>query len=77
MPDASRYIFEGSVAIVVIKVCDDPGGKSSRAADDRHAFPRTIGVLTGLGSARMVELEVVRDEQIQMAVAIIIDPGCA
>ncbi len=69
-------IGEGTVAIVVIEG-GNAGGQAARAAVDRNSFPIAVRVFAGLRNRFGVELEVVGDEEIEAAVAVVIDEGAA
>ncbi len=76
MPDFLRDIGESAVSIVVVK---DVGvaGKPARAAHHRDAFPLTAAGSPDGGSLRGIKLDVIADEQIEVAVAIIVEKSAA
>jgi hypothetical protein len=47
------------------------------AAPDGHAFPVAVGTAAGFGDAGGVEIDVVGDEDIEQAVAVVVDEGAA
>src|SRR5580704_10546558 len=51
--------------------------KSARSAFDGDAFPIAIDVVAGFGHALEIEIDIVGNEEIKMAVAVVIDEGCA
>src|SRR6185312_15404904 len=53
------------------------GGKSARTAVDRDAFPGAVGILAGLGKMRQIERDVVGDEEIEPAIAVVVDEAAA
>ena len=69
-------VFEGAVAAIVIEdiFC---GGQTLRAAHHGSAFPHAGGALTGSGRGREIEVDVVGDHEIEMAVAVVVDEGAA
>ena len=71
-----RDIGKRSVAVVVIKNVG-VAGQSARAAHHRDAFP--LAVEASVGGRRFVgiEFDVVADEEIQVAVAVVVEPGAA
>ena len=71
-----RDIGESSVAVVVIENVG-VAGETARAAHDRNSFPLAKRLARGRRSFCGIELDVVADEKIQMAVAIVIEPGAA
>src|SRR6185437_7600663 len=62
---------------VVVKKIATAWDQSARAAFHRHAFPVAVRGGTWFWKRVQIERQVVGDEKIQMAVAIIIDPGAA
>src|SRR6266567_2098065 len=69
-------IFESAVAKIVIKDIFRPR-QATRAAHHRHAFPHAGGPLAGSGGGGQIEIDVVGDEQIELAVAVVVDKGAA
>ena len=65
-------IFESAVAKIVIKDIFRPR-QATRAAHHRHAFPHAGGPLAGSGRGGQIEIDVVGDEQIELAVAVVVD----
>src|SRR5271167_4017890 len=69
-------VFEGAVtAVVVENICC--GGESLWAAHDRDAFPDAGGALTGSGCGGEIEVDIVGDHYIEVAIAIVVDEGAA
>ena len=75
MPAASGDIGERAVAIVVIQNVL-AALQARRAAGNHHAF---VEARAGFGHrrGRQIEIDVVGDEQIEVAVAIVIDEGAS
>src|SRR5579863_67088 len=73
-PGRLADVGECAVSIVAVQIlpCER---QSSRAALHRNASPIAVDVLSGLGHAGEVEVQVIRDEKIQMPVTIVIDEG--
>ncbi len=69
-------VGEGAVAIVVIEAIIFLW-KAHGTAVHLNAFPVAGRIFAGLDRLIEIEDQVVRDEQIQMAVAVVIDPGAA
>src|SRR4051794_14898096 len=69
-------IGEGAVSIVAIKGMD-AAREPARAALDGNSLPGAIHVRTGLGDAIHVELQIIGDEEIEVAVAVVVDPSAA
>src|SRR5207253_1784941 len=62
-----------AVAIVVEEL-NRAGGEAARTAIHRHALPGAVRILTGLRKLIESGIEVVCDEEIEMAVAIVVEP---
>ena len=71
-----RDIFELAVAEVVIEHVRRPL-EPARTAHDGHALPHAAGSLAGLGHVLDVEVDVVGDGDVELAVAIVVDEGAA
>src|SRR5216683_2966269 len=69
-------IFENAVAKIVIKNIFRPR-QAAWAAHHRHAFPHAGGPLAGSGRGGQIEIDVVGDEQIELAVAVVVNKGAA
>src|ERR1041385_8908291 len=54
-----------------------PGRQAARTALHRNSVPVAIAVRARLGDVRGIKLHVVRNEQIEMAVAVVIEKGAA
>jgi hypothetical protein len=52
-------------------------GEAARAAHDGDAFPHAAGAGAGFGSGGEIEVDVVGDDQVELAVAVIVDEGAA
>ena len=76
MPDALRDVAERAVAVVAIEQVR-VGGQALRPAVDRNALPQAVGALPGSGAVGEVEAQVVGDEQIEPAVAVVVDERAA
>ena len=74
--DAGLPAHVGERAVtVVVKQFDESGGQAARTAVHRHALPAAVGVLARLGQLFKRGAEVIGDEEIETAVAIVVDPG--
>ena len=75
IPGRLGNVGEGSIAVVVIQNVL-AALQSRRPARDHHAF---VEARTGFGHGRgrQIEIDVVGDEQIEVAVAIVVDEGAA
>src|SRR6266704_1847201 len=69
-------VGKGAVAVVVEENVG-VAGSTTRAAHDGDAFPLALGGLGLGGSFFRVELDVIADEKIEAAVAVVIEPGTA
>ena len=69
----AAHVGERAVAVVA-KQLSTPGGQPARTAVHRHPFPPAVRVLTRSGQLLECRLEVLRDEEIEPAVAIVVDP---
>ena len=69
-------VGERAVAVVV-KELHGSGRQAARPAVHRHALPVAVRVLAGLRQLLERRVQVVRDEQIEAAVAVVVDPGAA
>ena len=69
-------VGERAVAVVVVERVVRRG-QSARAADDHHALPFAILAAAGLRGLIQIEVHVVGDENIEVAVAIVIDKRAA
>ena len=69
-------VFEFSVSQIVIKNVFRPW-QAARTAHDRHAFPDAGRAFARGGGGGEIEVHVVGDHQVEMAVAIVIDEGAA
>src|SRR6266436_2478035 len=67
-------VLERAVAPVVVEDVLR-AGKSAGSAHHGHSFPHAGRALTGSGSGRKVEVDVVGDHEIEVAVAIVVNPG--
>ena len=58
---------------------EDVGGvlEAARAAHDGHAFPDAAEALSGRGDLVEIEVDVVGDGDVELAVAIVVDEGAA
>ena len=76
--DARRLgdIGKGAVAVVV-KERMEAGREAARTAVHPHVPEHAVLVLSGLRRAVRIEIEVVGDEQVEPAVAVVVDPGAA
>jgi hypothetical protein len=52
-------------------------GQATGTTVDRDALPIAVSARTGAGYVIEIELEIVRDEQVEMAIAIVIEEGAA
>src|SRR5437667_201301 len=52
-------------------------GKPAGAAVHVHVLERTVYILTRLWRTTLIEIEVVRNKQIELAIPVIVDPGAA
>src|SRR4029077_6289430 len=66
-------VLERAVAAIVVEDVLR-AGKSAGAAHHGHAFPHAGRTLAGSGSGRKVEVNVVGDHEIEVAVAIVVYP---
>ena len=69
-------VGESAVAVVVIELVAR-AFQSHGAAEDGLAFPVAGGGAGGIVELRGVEVNVARDEKIQVAAAIVVDEGAA
>ncbi len=69
-------VFEFAAAEVVIK---DIGcaGQAARTAHDGDALPHAAEASAGLGSCCQIEVDVVGDDEIEFAVAVVVDESAA
>ena len=69
-------VFKGAVAVVVIEniFCS---GQSLRAAHHGDAFPHTGGAIAGSRGGGEIEVHIVGDHEVEMAIAVVIDEGAA
>ena len=76
---ADVFELTGSSASAAEIVIDHVGraGKAARTAHDGDAFPHATGASAGLGSCREIEVDVVGDDEIEFAVAVVVDEGAA
>src|ERR1035438_7733627 len=65
-------VFKRAIAAVVIEDVLR-AGQSARAAHDGNAFPDAGRPLSGRRGGREIEVHVIRDDQIEAAVAVIVD----
>ena len=70
------YVFESAVAFVVVENILR-ARQPARAAHHGNALPDASGALAGRGSGGQIEVHVVRDHQIEFAVAVVIDECAA
>ena len=68
-------VGEGAVAVVVVEDVL-AAGKAGRAAGDEHALVGA-GAVFGEGRGLEVEVDVVGDEEVEVAVAVVVDEGAA
>src|SRR5438874_10055958 len=70
------YVLKLSATKIVIEdvLCS---GQATRSAHDWHAFPHARSALTGSGRGREIEIDVVRNNQIQESVAIVVHESAA
>jgi hypothetical protein len=73
---ALRDIFESAVALVVIQQVGVER-KAARAAIHRHAAIEAVRVGARLRRGLKVELQVIGDEQVQAAIAVVVEEGAA
>ncbi len=75
MPDFSGDVGEGAVAVVVVEDVL-AAVEAGRAAGDLHAF---VGAAGGFGQrgGLDVEVDVVGDEEIEVAVLVVVEEGAA
>src|SRR5437868_15116126 len=66
-------VLEGAVAAIVIENVLR-AGKSAGAAHHGHSFPHAGRTLAGSWRGRKVEVDVVGDHEIEVAVAIVVNP---
>src|ERR1700716_784852 len=66
-------VLESAVAAVVVENVLR-AGESAGAAHHRHSFPHARSTLAWSGSGRKVEVDVVGDHKIEMAVTVVINP---
>ena len=52
-------------------------GQALRAAHDRDAFPQAVDAFAGRGRGGDVEVHVIRDHEVEMAVAVVVHEGAA
>ena len=69
-------VGEGAVAVVVEQL-HVAGRQAARAAVDRDALPSAVAALARLGEPLQRRVEIGGDEEIEAAVAIVVDPGAA
>ena len=69
-------VGERAVAVVV-KELHRSGRQPARTAVHGHALPAAVRVLAGLRQLLERRVQVIRDEEIEAAVAIVVDPGAA
>src|SRR5581483_6726346 len=76
--DASLFAHLGecSVSVVVIERVIT-GWQAARAALDRDSLPIAIAICARLGDMLEIELKIIGDEQIEVAVAVVVDEGAA
>ena len=74
--DASllTYLAEGTVAIIVIERMI-AGRQATRSALDGSAFPGAVAIGPRLRNPRLIELQVVCNEEIEVTVAIVVEEG--
>src|SRR5205814_5920547 len=70
------YIGKGPVAVVAIQRMIT-GRQAARAALDRHALPIAVAVGARFGYVLEIELKVIGDEEIEMAVTVIVNERAA
>jgi hypothetical protein len=70
-----RDITEGGAFIVIEKIAIK--GKAARPAIHSHAAIETVRIGTRFRSAVEIELQVIGDEEIQLAVIVVVDEGTA
>ncbi len=70
------HVGKRAVAIVVIERVVRHG-ESARAAHDDHALPLAVLAAPRLGSVGEIEVDIIGDKDIEIAVAIVIDKGAA
>ena len=75
MPDFLADIGEGSVAVVVIENVLS-ARQARRPAGDQDSLV-SAGAILGQGRGLQIEVDVVGDEEIEMAVAVVVDEGAA
>ena len=71
-----RDIRECAVAIVAIEGLR-ARRQAARTAIHGNTFPLAVRVLPGFGNGREVEIDIIGDKQIEMAVAIVVDQRAA
>ena len=76
--DAGRLAHVGERAVaVVVEQLHEAGRQAARPAVDRHALPAAIGAFARLGQLLERRVEIARDQQIEAAVAVVVDPRAA
>ena len=73
---ALGHVGEPPTSVVVIER-HGFGRQAHGAADHGEPFPHALPAIAGLGHAGGIEIEIVGDEQVQLAVAIVIEKGAA
>ncbi len=76
MPAFLRNVREGAVAIVVVEGVGI-AGEPARTAHHRDSFPLAIDLFLGWNKGRRVQVDVVADEKVEVAVAIVVEPCTA
>ena len=67
-----RDVFKCSIAAIVVKNIFR-SGQSARPAHHRNALPDARRTLSRCGSSRQIEVHIIRNDQIKMAIAIVVD----
>ena len=75
-PRLDADIAESSVTVVVIQRAA-AGRQPPGSANHRHSVPKAVFVVAGLGRLLQIEINVISHEQVQVPVAIVVDPGAA
>src|SRR5208283_1203460 len=66
----------GKVAVAVVVIQRDGFGRQAhRSTHDRETHPHALAGVAGLGGVGGVELEIVGDEEVEVAVAVVVEKG--